>query len=127
MQADCDDLVGTTAFLAGLKKLFEKTGEVPILIHTSGTGRVYNVTHLNHSAQLSDPTGVFSFGDAWSKGLHVSEKIYYDNDPDDIDKNVPESAPHRKVDLAIIQADKEGQSDSRLTSELYLLNGQYVY
>ena len=42
-QADSDDLDATTALLAGLKQRHAQTGDVPILIHTSGTGRCPHV------------------------------------------------------------------------------------
>jgi len=36
--ADCDDLPAMKAVLGGMKRRKAKTGEVPLLIHTSGTG-----------------------------------------------------------------------------------------
>ncbi|KAI0783871.1 NAD-P-binding protein [Irpex lacteus] len=86
--ADSDNVEATTAFLAGLKNRHTKTGDVPILIHTSGTG-------------------LLTF-DASTKGLGISEKIWNDDDPDDIEQNIPPTAFHRNVDLPIVNADKEG-------------------
>lgn len=42
-QADADDLDATIALLAGLKKRHAQTSDVPILIHTSGTGMFLDV------------------------------------------------------------------------------------
>ncbi|KAI0091003.1 NAD-P-binding protein [Irpex rosettiformis] len=86
--ADADDLDAITALLAGLKKRHATTNDIPILIHTSGTG-------------------LLTAGDAATKGLGISERIYRDDNPDDIE-SIPPTAFHRNVDLAIIQADKEG-------------------
>ncbi|TFY52256.1 hypothetical protein EVG20_g10632 [Dentipellis fragilis] len=41
--ADSDHFAGNTAILRGLRKRHERTGEVPILIHTSGTDE--EITH----------------------------------------------------------------------------------
>ncbi|KAI0783990.1 hypothetical protein BC629DRAFT_541283 [Irpex lacteus] len=87
--ADSDDLGAVTAFLAGLKKRHEKTGDLPILIHTSGLG-------------------VLTAGEASTKGLSVSEKIFSDDDPDDLERSILPEAIHRNVDLAIVKADQEG-------------------
>ncbi|KAI0091097.1 NAD-P-binding protein [Irpex rosettiformis] len=86
--ADADALDAANAFLAGLRKRHAKLGDLPILIHTSGTG-------------------LLTFGDS-AKGEQPTDKIYFDNDPDDIEKSFPPTALHRNVDLAIVQADKEG-------------------
>ncbi|KAI0091093.1 NAD-P-binding protein [Irpex rosettiformis] len=86
--ADSDDVEATTAFLAGLKNRHTKTGDVPILIHTSGTGLLT--------------------WDASTKGLGISDRIWNDDDPDDIEKNIPPTAFHRNVDLPIVEADKQG-------------------
>lgn len=45
VQADADDLVATNAFLAGFKARHEKTGDVPVLIHTSGTGQCISIAN----------------------------------------------------------------------------------
>jgi len=39
--------------------------------------------------------------------MYASDKIYSDLDPVDIDATVPDTAPHREIDLAIIRARKE--------------------
>ncbi|KAI0696906.1 NAD-P-binding protein [Cytidiella melzeri] len=86
--ANADALNATNAFLAGLRKRHATTGDLPILIHTSGTG-------------------LLTFEGA-TKGMYATEKIYRDDDPDDIEASFPPTAFHRDVDLAIVQADKEG-------------------
>ncbi|KAI0077637.1 NAD-P-binding protein [Panus rudis PR-1116 ss-1] len=80
-----DDLKGAQAILRGLKKRHETTGDVPILIHTSGTG---------------------TFADD-AKGLYNSDTIWDDANPDQIE-TLPDNAPHRNVDLPIVKADQEG-------------------
>ncbi|KAI0696908.1 NAD(P)-binding protein [Cytidiella melzeri] len=86
--ADADAMDATKAFLAGLRKRHAKLGDLPILIHTSGTG-------------------LLTF-EGSTKGMSATEKIYHDDDPDDIEASFPPTALHRDVDLAIVQADKEG-------------------
>lgn len=44
--------------------------------------------------------------DDGSKGDYLGDKIYYDSKPEDIDA-LPDSAPHREIDLAIVKASKE--------------------
>ncbi|KAG6820934.1 hypothetical protein H0H93_009170 [Arthromyces matolae] len=83
--ADCDYLPAAQAFLKGLNNRFKATGNVPILIHTSGTG------------VLADKAG----------GGFPGTTIYDDTDPDQIETLDP-SQPHRPVDLEIVKADREG-------------------
>ncbi|KAF5350242.1 hypothetical protein D9758_007831 [Tetrapyrgos nigripes] len=83
--ADSDDVRAAEGALAGLKKRFEVTGEKPILINTSGTGL------------LTDG----------AKGMYTGKVIYDDADPDQME-TLPESQPHRNVDLKIISGDKAG-------------------
>ncbi|KAI0783867.1 hypothetical protein BC629DRAFT_1440597 [Irpex lacteus] len=85
--ADADAFDATNALLAGLKNGHARWGYLPILIHTSGTGLL---TY-----------------DGSTKGGHDPDKIYYDDDPDDIENSFPPAALHRNVDLAIVQADKD--------------------
>ncbi|KAI0342694.1 NAD-P-binding protein [Trametopsis cervina] len=87
--ADADHIESTNAFLRGLRKRHATLGDLPIAIHVSGTG-------------------LLTYGDANTKGLAVSEKIYRDDDPDDIEKSFPPDAFHREIDLAYVHADKEG-------------------
>jgi len=83
--ADCNDLPAAQATLKGLEKRFKTTGSVPTLIHTSGTG------------VLSDNAA----------GEYAYDTIYDDLNPDQIETLAP-SQPHRPVDLAIVEADKQG-------------------
>ncbi|KAF7424397.1 hypothetical protein PC9H_009704 [Pleurotus ostreatus] len=83
--ANADHAPSVQAMLSGQKERFEKTGERPILIHTSGTG------------VLSDN----------AEGLYRTETIWNDADPAQIATIAP-TQPHRNVDLLIVDADKEG-------------------
>jgi len=83
--ADCDDVAAAKAILAGHKKRHAETGEVPILIHTSGTG------------VISDNAA----------GKFASDVIYSDLDIPLIE-SLPPSAPHRPVDILVSGAGKEG-------------------
>lgn len=38
----------------------------------------------------------------------MSEKIFSDDDPDDLERSILPEAIHRNVDLAIVKADQEG-------------------
>lgn len=82
---DADALDATKTMLLGFKRKFQETGTPPIFIHTSGTGL------------LSDNAA----------GLTDSNVIWDDANPDQI-ATLPPTAPHRDVDLEIIQADEEG-------------------
>ncbi|GBE86890.1 NAD(P)-binding protein [Sparassis latifolia] len=83
--ADCDDVPAIEAILRGHRKRHATTGDLPILIHTSGTG------------ELTDN----------AKGLHTTDTIYNDLDAAQIE-TLPPTAFHRPVDLAIVRADAEG-------------------
>ncbi|KAI0649438.1 NAD-P-binding protein [Trametes meyenii] len=83
--ADSDDLAAIEAVFRGLRAKYEKTGVRGRLIHTSGTGL------------LTDQ----------AKGMWVTDKIYDDSRPEDID-SLPDDAFHRNVDLPIVKADAEG-------------------
>ncbi|KAA1475304.1 NAD(P)-binding protein [Dentipellis sp. KUC8613] len=83
--ANSDHFAGNTAILRGLRKRHEKTGEVPILIHTSGTG------------VLSDD----------ARGDKTTDTIYHDSDAEQIE-SLPDTQVHRNVDLAVVAADKAG-------------------
>ncbi|KAJ8481047.1 hypothetical protein ONZ51_g6272 [Trametes cubensis] len=85
--ADSDDLPAAKAILSGLKKRHAKLGDLPILIHTSGVG------------VLTD--------EATSTGLFATETIYSDLDVEQL-KSIPPTALHREVDLAIMEADEQG-------------------
>ena len=78
--ATADDLFSVEAVIAGIEQRASQ-GKDTIFIHTSGT------TALNDDA----------------KGNYKGDKIYADDKPEDIDA-LPDSAPHREIDLAIIRA-----------------------
>ncbi|THH29008.1 hypothetical protein EUX98_g5181 [Antrodiella citrinella] len=83
--ADSDNLPATKAILRGMKDRHSKTGDVPSLIHTSGTGALTT----------------------YDKGLKVGTNVYDDSDVQSM-ASLPPTQPHRNVDLAIVAADKEG-------------------
>ncbi|KAH9945053.1 NAD-P-binding protein [Epithele typhae] len=83
--ANCDHLPSAQAILAGMKARYTKTGEVPVLIHTSGTGML-----------VDDARGAF-----------LSETIYDDMDLESV-KSISPSAFHRNVDVPIVEADVAG-------------------
>ncbi|KAI1796988.1 NAD(P)-binding protein [Ganoderma leucocontextum] len=82
--ADADAEEPMKAILAGLKRRFEKTGDKPILIHTSGTG------------VLADD----------ARGEHTSPVITSDLDLAAIER-LPASALHHSVDLLVNAADTD--------------------
>ncbi|GJE96185.1 NAD(P)-binding protein [Phanerochaete sordida] len=85
--ADADDLPMVQAILKGLKQRHAKLGDLPILIHTSGTGV------LTHGQE--------------TKGMAATDVIYDDSDFEQI-ANIKPEALHRNVDNAIFEADKDG-------------------
>ena len=82
--ATADHLPSVEAVIQGIKQRAAE-GLETIFIHTSGT------------SELVDN----------SRGMYAGEKIYTDRDPADVDRNVPDGAPHREIDLAILRARKE--------------------
>ncbi|KAG2122353.1 hypothetical protein DEU56DRAFT_832452 [Suillus clintonianus] len=83
--ADADDLSAAKAILLGLKKRYDKTDKVPILIHTSGTG------------VLADDVA----------GNYATDKIYSDLDIPMIE-SLPKTQPHREVDIEVVAAGQKG-------------------
>ena len=81
--ATADHLPSVEAVLDGLKVRKER-GEMSVFIHTSGT----------------------SVLDDNARGAFKGEKIYSDETREQID-TVPDDAPHRPIDLAIVRAQKE--------------------
>jgi nucleoside-diphosphate-sugar epimerase len=81
--ATADHLPSVEAILKGVKQRVED-GKSAIYIHTSG------------ASELSDE----------SEGAYNSDKVFRDDKPEDIDA-LPEDAPHREVDLAILKARQE--------------------
>ena len=51
--------------------------------------------------------------DDGAKGEFKGEKVYYDDKPEQID-SVPDYAPHREIDLAIVKAQKELGSNAKI-------------
>lgn len=78
--ATADHLPSVEAVLEGFRST---EGEKKIFIHTSGT----------------------SVFDDQSGNMFKGDKIYRDDQPDEIDK-VDDKAPHREIDLAILKASK---------------------
>lgn len=79
--ATADDLPSVEAVLDGISQR-GKAGKKTVYIHTSGCSELTDADHI---------------GDGSSR----SEKIFSDNDPASIDA-LSDAAPHRKIDLAII-------------------------
>ncbi|KAF7790005.1 hypothetical protein EIP86_000953 [Pleurotus ostreatoroseus] len=90
---EADDSTFIDAVLAGMKNRHAKTGDVPILIHTSGTA----IITVGHE----------------TKGMAATETIYDDSNLEQM-TNLPAEALHRNVDLAVIKADTEGYVKSYL-------------
>ncbi|KAH9052953.1 hypothetical protein EDB83DRAFT_2619944 [Lactarius deliciosus] len=82
---DAKDHKAAKAILHGLKARHDKTGKIPIYIHTSGAGML-----MDNAA-----------------GLHDTDVIYADTDPEQIE-SLPDTAAHRLVDREVVAADKEG-------------------
>lgn len=93
------------AVLDGVKQR-AADGKSTIFIHTSGT----------------------SVLDDGAVGAYKGDKIYYDTDPDSINK-LPDSAPHRQIDLAILRASKELGDKAKLAimipPEIYGFNDKH--
>ncbi|KAI0767991.1 NAD-P-binding protein [Trametes elegans] len=89
--ADADDQFAARAILSGLKKRHAKLGDLPILIHTSGTGL------------LTDD----------ARGEYVTETIYSDLNVEQL-KSIPPTAFHRDVDLLVIEADTQGYARTHI-------------
>ena len=106
VQADADDPPSVKAVLAGLKSRHEKTGDLPIYIHTVRLTRSWHTTHIT-DASLQSGTGVLTIG-VETKGEAFSDNIYDDANADQINA-LPDEAFHRNVDLAVVQADKDGK------------------
>ncbi|KAF7538567.1 hypothetical protein G7054_g2779 [Neopestalotiopsis clavispora] len=85
--ATADDLPSVEAVLDGVQKRADQ-GLETIFIHTSGTSVLDDGCH----------------------GSKKSDRIYYDNLRSDID-SVPDGAPHREIDLAILRRQKEVLGD----------------
>lgn len=90
--ATADDLPSVEAVLAGIKRRAASSKTAPIYIHTSG------------ASVLADESG----------SEYASDKVYDDTDPASINA-LPDTAPHREIDLAILRARKElGEKGNKL-------------
>jgi nucleoside-diphosphate-sugar epimerase len=81
--ATADHLPSVEAVLAGVRDRANQ-GLESIYIHTSGTSCLVDN----------------------SRGMYISDKVYSDTHPEEID-TIPDDAPHRAIDLAILAARKE--------------------
>ncbi|KAF2710270.1 NAD(P)-binding protein [Pleomassaria siparia CBS 279.74] len=103
--ATADHLPSVQAVLDGIKQRAQN-GKSTIFIHTSGTSVLDDRSH------------------AAFKG----DKIYHDNDPDSINA-LPDDAPHRQIDLAIVKASKELGDKAKLAimipPEIYGINHKH--
>ncbi|KAI0635600.1 NAD-P-binding protein [Trametes polyzona] len=89
--ANADDEPAARAILSGMKRRHEKLGDIPILIHTSGTGVLVD--------------------DA--RGEYATETIYSDTNVEQI-KSIPPTAIHRNVDLLVVDADTQGYARTHI-------------
>ncbi|KAF2650712.1 NAD(P)-binding protein [Lophiostoma macrostomum CBS 122681] len=103
--ATADHLPSVEAVIDGIKQR-AKGGQSTIFIHTSGT----------------------SVLDDGSIGDFKGDKIYYDTDPDAINA-LPDDAPHRPIDLAIVKAGRELGDKAKfvimIPPEIYGFNHQH--
>lgn len=89
--ATADHLPSVEAVLAGIKQR-ASNGQQTIYIHTSGT------------SLLSDG----------SAGAYKSDKVFDDAKPEDIDA-LPDTAPHRQIDLAFLRGRKELGTQAKIS------------
>ncbi|KAI9461371.1 hypothetical protein HD554DRAFT_2041450 [Boletus coccyginus] len=89
--AHADHVGACEAILRGLKKRHEVTGTVPVLIHTSGTGVLIDN----------------------AKGMYAYDTIWDDANPDQLE-TLPDTQPHRNVDLLVVAADKQGYARTHI-------------
>ncbi|KAI0648486.1 NAD-P-binding protein [Trametes meyenii] len=89
--ADCDDVDVMKAILRGIKARHDKTGDVPLLVHTSG------------AAELTDDAG----------GEYTSDTIYSDLNISAIEA-LPPTAFHRPVTLLVVAADVAGYARTHI-------------
>ena len=80
--ATADDLPSVQAIIAGLKSRKDKSKRRAIYLHTSGTGVLGDNAKSEYAADPKTYT-------------------YHDSDPASIDARLPDSAPHRSIDLTI--------------------------
>ncbi|KAJ7844450.1 hypothetical protein B0H13DRAFT_1647959, partial [Mycena leptocephala] len=85
--ADCDNLQAAESILRGLKQRFSITGIKPVLIHMVSTATSGRQGHV------------------------LFATVYNDTDIAQIE-TLPATQPHRNVDLAIVEADTQGYTDT---------------
>ena len=81
--ATADHIPSVVAIIDGIRERAAQ-GLSTVYIHTSGT----------------------SVLDDGAKGTRVSDKVYHDDKQEEID-SVPDNAPHRQIDLTIVEAQKD--------------------
>ncbi|KAF8199610.1 hypothetical protein BJ912DRAFT_844564, partial [Pholiota molesta] len=84
--ADANDLDAVQAILKGLRKHYTETGNAAIFIHTSGMS---------------------AFADTNAEGFFTSIEIYDDLNPCQVNA-LPDTQPHRLVEIELVKADNEG-------------------
>ncbi|KAI0649445.1 NAD-P-binding protein [Trametes meyenii] len=89
--ASSDDVEAINAILRGLKARHDKTGDLPLLIHTSGLGVIADE----------------------ARGAYASDKVYSDLDLATIEA-LPPTALHRPVDLLVVAADEAGYARTHI-------------
>ncbi|CAN9404446.1 unnamed protein product [Alternaria sp. RS040] len=107
--------LGIKVFLGTLddrETIVEQVSQADIVIHTATADHLPSVTSVIQGVDIRakagkstiyiHTSGASLLGDQ-SAGEYRSNKIFYDDDPADIDA-LPDDAPHRMVDLAIIEA-----------------------
>ncbi|EME43616.1 hypothetical protein DOTSEDRAFT_72852 [Dothistroma septosporum NZE10] len=83
--ATADHLPSVEAVLDGIKQR-ASSGKSTIFVHTSGTSLLTDFPKTKNNAKSSD--------------------IYHDTDRQEVD-SLPDEAPHREIDLAIVQAQRD--------------------
>jgi hypothetical protein len=108
--ANADSEEGIKALIEGMKQRRDKTGHRPLLIQTSGTGVLVDDAQGNYpSDRVSSPSTIL---------VHrANRQIYTDLNPTPATSKtpellsfskIPETNPHRPVDLEIVKADAAG-------------------
>ncbi|KAG6888925.1 hypothetical protein C0995_004938 [Termitomyces sp. Mi166 len=99
--ADADDLKAAKAILSGLKERFDKTKTPPTLIHTE---RVWSYLTLWRASLKGSTIGVLIDN---ANGQYAGKDVYSDLDLEKLE-SLPDSQPHRNVDLTLVDADNRG-------------------
>ena len=104
--------------LVGLKARHEKTGDLPIFIHTV-CPHSYAVCRARQFRLPLVQSGAGTLSDM-AKGMYASDVIYNDMDLDQL-KSIPDTAVHRNVELLLIRADEAGyvRSYNVLPTQVY--------